>query len=547
MTVRVSRSDRIKLSNRAEAEILRFKDDHALWHKHVHNVELDPMQILKCLEMDQHPNTIDYSARRTRKTSIKELYCLKELATKAFQEEGAVAPRLQQAQTNLGYHTEAIRRSAMLRAYVNWKSGREQLTENGYELVNRSKCSAYGIMSQIDGDALSIASLEETDDMPQERLMSRFLPMLGGAGRLGAPREASFKPSVRISGVFKGADTLQKLIASGEYHVLPVVNVYLGVELGILNEAFVMGLRGQLPPHEWIRQFLCKNVAATNHIHERWIRHALTMGLKARLQIAEPMPGQRYKKRGLLSFGYDHTGHGERPDASKSALVVMEQLGGWVTVLFVKTWLAGTDDKVIENDLVGLWDYFRPDYAIGDAYGVGMLTSLNDKLYARGLTELDRRTVGDGQSTASTWMEWAFAPLRFEGMTKHSMATALRAAFHNGQAAIPYFEEADEALAGAGRGTAKLTRDEFSSAKAGPDWPLLIRQLGNIKAEPTKASYASYKMVDDKIGDDLFDAAMAAIWALVTRGAMDVPTVITSRTQSREQLLGQQLRLPRAA
>lgn len=547
MTVRVTAAERIRLSNRAERAILKYRDDHALWHKHVHNVELDPMQILKCIEMDRHPNTIDYSARRTRKTSIKELYCLKRLATTPFQEEGAVAPRLQQAQTNLGYHTEAIRRSEILRGYIQWKSGREQLTDSSYMFANKSRCSAYGIMSQIDGDALSIASLEETDDMPQDRLFARFLPMLGGAGRLGAPREASFKPSVRISGVFKGADTLQRLVDSGQYHVLPVVDVYLGIELGILNSEHVIGLRAQLPPHEWIRQFLCKNVAGMNHIHERHLRQALAVGLKARLEIAEPMPGQRYKKRGLVTFGYDHTGHGESPEASKSTLVVCEQLGNWVTFPYVRSWAPGTDDRAIENDLVGLWDYFRPEYAIGDAYGVGMLTSLNDALYARGLTEVDRRTIGDGASTASTWLEWPFAPLRFEGMVKHSMATALRAAFHNGQAAIPYFDDSlEELLSGAGSNVILLA-PASNATKASADWILFLRQLLNIKAEPTKVSYASYKMVDPKIGDDFFDAAMAAVWALVTRGALHVPTIISTRTQTREQLLGQSRALPRAA
>jgi hypothetical protein len=547
MTARVSSQQRLKLSNRAEVELMRYKDDHALWHRHCHNVTLDPMQILKCIEMDQHPNTIDYSARRTRKTSIKELYAMKKLFTTPFQEEGIVAPRLQQALTNVAYHTEAIRRSPMMRAYMGWKNGREQLTDGRYELVNRSKAQAYGIMSQIDGDGLSIASLEETDDMPQDRLFSRFLPMLGGAGRLGAPREASFKPQVRISGVFKGADTLQRLIDSGEYHVLPVVNVYLGCELGILNEAHVMSLRTQFPAAEWIRQFLCKNVAAMHHIHERWVRQALAVGLKAKLEIAEPMPGMRYKKRGLISFGYDHTGHGESGTASKSALVVTEQLGNFITFPFVRTWPAGTDDRVIETDLVGYWDYFRPDCAIGDAYGVGMMTSCNDRLYAKGLTEIDRRSIGDGQSTASTWLSWPFAPLRFEGMVKHSMAAALRSAFSNGQAAIPFFDaDAEELLAGAGRNVIVLA-PAANSARAGPDWLLFIRQLVNIKAEPTKASYASYKMVDPKIGDDLFDAAMASVWALVTRGAIDVPTVITSRTQTREQLLGQTKALPRAA
>ena len=390
MSVRLSARERAKTAIRAEREILRYKEDHALWHKHVHNVELDSVQVLKCLEMDRHSDTVDFSARRTRKTSIKELYCLKQLATHPYQEEGIVAPRLQQSLTNIGYHTDAIRRSPMLRAYLCWKSGREQLADGRYEFVNKSHAQAYGIMSQIDGDGLTIASLEETDDMPQDRLLSRFLPMLGGAGRLGAPREASFKPSVRISGVFKGADTVRRLIDSGAYHVLPVVNVYLGIGLGILNRDKVFDLRAQLPPHEWIRQYLCRDVASANHIHERRIRQALAVGLKARLEIAEPMQGLRYRKRGLLSFGYDHTGHGESANASKSALVVCEQIGNFVTFPFVKTWPSGTDDNVIELDLAGFWAYFRPDHAIGDAYGVGMLTSLNDRLYAGGLTASTR-------------------------------------------------------------------------------------------------------------------------------------------------------------
>ena len=70
------------------------------------------------------------------------------------------------------------------------------------------------------------------------------------------------------------------------------------------------------------------------------------------------------------------------------------------------------------------------------------------------------------------------------------------------------------------------------------DLRLLVRQLGNIKAEATQADYSSFKMADTKLGDDFFDAACAAVWALTTRGAEDVPAVIAHRTQTREQLLG---------
>lgn len=537
---RVSPSDRVRFANRAEEEILRYKDDHWLWHKHVHNVELDPMQVLKCVEMDQHPNTIDVSCRRTGKTAVKEMYFHKHLATTAYQELGIVAPRMQQSQNNLNYHLDAIRRSPMLRAFVAHKSGREQLTDTKFEFVNKSKGMSYGIMSQIDGDALTCASLEETDDMPSERLLSRFLPMLGSARRLGASKDASFKPQIRVTGVFKGADVLQSLIDSKQYHLLPIINVYLGMEMGILNEAFMMEMRAQLPEGEFIRQFLCKNVAAQNHIWEKHIRKAMSVGLQARLQIAEPMPGMRYKRRGLISFGYDHSGHGESATASKSALVVCEQIGNFVTFPFVKTWPAGTDDKVVELDLLGFWEYFRPDYAMGDAYGVGMLTSLNDRLLSRGLTDIDRQTIGDGQSTASTWTQWAFAPIRFEGMTKHSMATALRAAFHNGQAAIPYFDDSRDIEEAKSTANVIWMSDVTEQALSGPpDWVAFVRQLGNIKKVPTKSSYDSYKMANPKLGDDLFDAACAGVWALVTRGADEAPTVISTQVKTREQLLGE--------
>lgn len=521
MTARVSAEQRRRSAIVAEAEIMRYAGDHALWHKHIHGVTLDPMQILKMIEMDQHPNTIDWSCRRTGKTFCKELYCLEVLACNPHEEEGIVAPRMQQSLTNLSYHTDAIRRSPILSAFVATKNGRRQLKDTGYAFANGSGAGAYGIMSNIDGDSLTIASLEETDDMPYDRLTSRFLPMLGSTRRPGVDRE--MKPQIRITGVFKGADVLSSLIKSGSYRSLPTVDVYLGIQMGGIGQAWADDMRAQNSEAEWIRQFLCKNIQAQNWIWEKHVRRAKAVGLQAGLQIAEPLPGARYKRRGLIAFGYDHTGHGESGTASKSALIVTEQIGNFVVFVFAKTWAAGTDDRIIERDLVGLWAYFMPDYAMGDAYGVGMLTSVNDRLYANGLTTIDRRTIGDGESTASTWGKWPFAPIRFEGQTKHSMASMLRQVFHHGQAAIPDFDEDDSTHCA--------------------DWIALLRQLPNIKADATRAGYSSFKMADPKIGDDLFDAACAAVWALVTRGIDDVPTVIARRVRTRDELLGETGRL----
>lgn len=519
MADRVSAQQRLVLQNRAEIEVMRYAGDHALWHKHIHNVELDSMQILKCLEMDRHPRTLDFSCRRTGKTAVKEMYLLKHNATNPDQEEGIVAPREAQSLVNLGYHLDAIRRSPILTAWLACKQGRVQLADTYYQFHNRSVARAYGIMAQVDGGDLTTASLEEVDDMPQDRLYSRFLLMLGSTRRMGASAASKNDPQIRITGVFKGADTLSGMVDSGEYRVIPIVDAYLGIELGIINEQFIELMRTQLSPDEYLRQLLCRNVSSRNLIWESKIREAMTVGLKANLQLADPLPGHRYKKRGMLAFGYDASGHGEAVHSSKHAFVVVEQLGNYTVVIFAKTWAPGADDQVVKRDLIGFWDYFRPDYAIGDAYGVGMLTQLNDELFGQGLTHIDRRTVGDGNSTASTWGEWPFAPLRFEGMTKHSMATAVRSIFHNGQAALPYladFDLADPATA---------------------DLRLLMRQLGNIKPMPTKTSYSSYKMADPKLGDDLFDAMMAAVWGLVTRGAASAPTAILTRSRSREELL----------
>lgn len=543
-------AQRIQIQHSAEQEIMRYArpdpvtgiKPHALWHKHVHNVDLDPMQVLKMQEMDDHRNTVDFSCRRTGKTAVKEMYCLEYLATTPFQEEGIVAPRLQQSQTNLMYHIDAIRRSPILSGWIGYKSGRRQIADTRYQFHNGSKAVCYGIMSQIDGDGLSIGSLEEIDDMPADRLFSRFLPMLGSARRLGVDSLVSFDPQIRITGVYKGADVLTQLIDTGGYHVLPPVDVYLGIELGILNQAFVDEMKEQLPDSEWIRQFLCINASAQNHIWEKYIRRAMAVGLSAGLQAACPLPGGRYRKKGLLSFGYDHSGHGESAHASKSALVVCEQVGNFATFPFVKTWPAGTDDAVVQRDLFGFWEYFRPDYAMGDAYGLGMLTNLNDMLFARGLTDIDRRSIGDGQSTASTWMHWPFAPIRFEGMTKHNMASLLRTAFHNGQAAIPYVDDGSDALrtknaANTSWGPSRL--DEIGADSS--DFALFIRQLGNVKSAPAKnAAYNTYKMANPKIGDDLFDAACAAVYAMVTAGIENYqPGVVLTRRISQEQLLGQ--------
>lgn len=528
MPERISAGRRLRIQHRAEAEIRRYAGDHALWHKHVHNVTLDAAQILKMHEMDESPLTVDVSCRRTGKTAVKELWLLEHNATNADQELGIVSPRQAQSIVNLRtYHLEAIRRSPILSGFIAYRNGRRQASDTYYQFTNRSRAEAYGIMAQVDGGDLTTASLEEVDDMPHERLYGNFLLMMGATRRMGASSSAKNEPIIRITGVFKGADTLSRLIDSGLYHLLPTVNVYLGIEMGILQGSFMEQMREELSADEYIRQLLCRNVSSRNLIWELHARKAIQVGLAAGIEIEEPLPGAAYRKRGLLSFGYDAAGHGESPEASKHALVVTEQIGNFVCFIFARTWPAGADDTRVKNDLKGYWRYFSPDIAHGDAYGVGMLTQLCDELFTEALTSTDRRAVGDGESTASTWNEWPFSPIRFEGMTKHQMATALRTAFHNGNAALPYVDDKEGA---------ELAEPAVA------DMLDLQRQITNIRPDQTKAGYASYRMVNPKLGDDLFDAAMASVWGLVTRGATAVATVIETISRNRAAVLGESRR-----
>ena len=542
----------------AETEIKRYADDHQKWHQHVHGVHLDPLQVLKCEEMDRHKSTIDFSSRRTRKTSVKELYMLKWNALHADQMLGIVAPRLQQSQTNLKYHTDAIARSEILKAYIARDRGRQQLADTYYRFANHSGAIAYGIMSQVDGDDITAASLEEVDDMPPKRL-GNFMLMMAATERMGASLGAVNDPQVRITGVFKGADTLTDMLKLDKYHALgcmvgdeakdqireyiklgyldpsqvdidgydyplPRGNVLMGMKMDLLQVDFIELMFSQLSGDEFARQLLCVNTASRNLIWDQWVQAAVQLGVKAGLDVHPPMPGKKYQKRGRISFGYDHSGHGEQEDSSKYAFTVNEEIHGFIVPIWAKTWPAGEDENVVRRDLLSFWKYYDPDFAIGDAYGIGMLTLLNDDLYEHGLTTIRRQDIGDGSSTASTWEKWAFAPISFQGMQKHAMAQAVRALYSTGRTALPYFDDSELEINEADTDTAGLRH--------------LKRQMTNIRKEENSKNYSSYKMIKTSIGDDCFDANMAGCWALITSGTGSVKTAVSIHQRTREQLMG---------
>lgn len=493
---RMTGEERRNLAKAAELEIMRYKDDHYMWHLHVHGVKLDPMQVIKCEEMDANNYTIDTSCRRTGKTAVKALWQLKFLACNGDQELGCVAPRLDQAKTNITYMTDAIGRSEILRNFVLYKNGRKQLSDESFQFFNRSKARAYGIMSQVDGGDLTMADLEEVDDMPKDRLYSNFLLMLTGTRRLGADINAKNDPMIRVTGVFKGSDTLESMIDSGEYHMLPLVDIHLGIAMGILQPEFARKMQKELPQEEYIRQLLCERIAGSGFIRFRKWRAAVAAGIEARLKRAKPLPGGRYRKRGNLVLGMDAAGHGERPEASKWVITIGEQLGNFICPIYVKYWSSTADDPEVARDIAAIWEYFRPDYGMGDAFGAAVIAQVNDLLYQRGIIDINRHDFGD--NSASTWPNWAFSPVQFQGMAKHQMATTLRNIVHNGRMALPYIPEIET------NNGDDLGDDELE------DWARFHKQVNNINAQAKPGlPFLTYKMTDSKIGDDGFDALIA--------------------------------------
>src|SRR5574343_1024939 len=183
---RISPAQRITLRNLAEIEVMRYAHDHARWHKHIHNVELDAAQVLKAVEMDRDPNTLDISCRRTGKTFGIHMYQLKALACHADQELGIVSPREAQSIVTLNYGLEAIRRSPMLTAWLDYRAGRKQMADTYYQFANHSKAKGYGVYAQVDGSDFTMMHIDEIDDQPQDRLFSRFLLAMIGNRRAGA-------------------------------------------------------------------------------------------------------------------------------------------------------------------------------------------------------------------------------------------------------------------------------------------------------------------------------------------------------------------------
>lgn len=551
MPDRISAAQRITVQNRAEAEILRYKGDHVLWHKHVLNVELDPIQQIKMELMDEFPVTADPSCRRTRKTSTKELYHVEKMACEGDHELSIGAPKEDQAKVNLRYHLDAIRQSEIASAYIAIKDGKRRISDTSYQFANNSIAKIYGMMSRMDGMDTTIADVEEVDDVDPERLWGRFMLTLQGTQRLYQKRPGNIAKTIRFTGVFQGADLLANIVRKAKHHewnriqmaptlralgidpekadgapmegfqfyCLPIIDVHQGLAVGIINPNIVEIVRQDLTRDQYTRQLLCIPTEGRNFFKERHLRLMMQRGYMAGCEPVPPVAGERYLKRGLVFLAFDKGGHGESEAASRNAGHVLEVWGNYIVWLWGKEWPADADDAPIRRELVEWCRYFGFDGGCGDAFGASLLAGLNDDLKDRGFTTVNRHEFGG--SSATSWEKWFISPVRMEGMTKHLMFTALEQEIRGGRLICPYVHEGN---------------------KTEPGYDVLwrtLKQFGNIKAEKTSKSYDSYTMVEKKVGDDNVDGWAFGIWPLVTRQIITPPAVIAMNKTTRAELLGE--------
>lgn len=547
MSERVSVAQRVTVQRRAEAEIQRYAGDHAAWHKHVLNVELDPMQVLKMELMDEHDFTVDPSCRRTRKTSTKELYNLEKMACEGDHELSIVAPKEEQAKVNLKYHLEAIRGSEILSGYIATKEGKRRISDTSYQFANNSIAKIYGIMSRMDGMDTTIADVEEIDDVDKERLWGRYMLTLQGTQRLFQKRAGNITKTGRFTGVFQGADLLADIVRKAEHHpwnyaqmdpmlralgvgpagggeiegfrfyCLPVVDVHQGLAVKIISPIVVEMVKADLTRDQYTRQLLCIPTEGRNFFKERHLRLMMQRGYMAGCEPVAPVAGGRYEKRGLIFLAFDKGGHGESEAASRNTAHVFEVWGNYAVWLWAKEWPADADDDPIKRELVEWHRFFRFDGGYGDAYGASLIAAVNDELKDRGLIDIDRHEFGG--SSASSWEKWFFKPIQMQGMTKHLMFTALERDIRGGGIICPYVHEGN---------------------KSQPGYDVLhrtLKQFANIKAEKTSKSYDAYTMVEKKVGDDNVDGWAFGYWNLVTRGIIAPPTVLVGQKTTREQLI----------
>lgn len=465
------------VSNAAEKEIHRYKDNNYLWAKHVCNIELRPIQLIWMDQMDRFPRTVLVAPPRVGKTFAVEIHGLKACAINPWEDYRIWAPNENQGRESLKYHIDIILKSAVLSAYLENRLGRKQIRTTGYTFLNGSNTKYFGQKSLYDGENATIIRGEEFDDINIEMWKDRILPRGMAVNRNGLPTR------IRLTGVIQGRENLFLAEKDSNYETLKKIDIYDALAMGLIDERYVGILRDQFSDDMWLRIALVKYVESRNFFHSKHLRAIQKAGQKVNIEPVTPVPGGRYEADGRVGVGFDMGAQGSSATSSKYSIHFMEKIGMFKRWLYGEEFDPTMDPRRIRRRVVELWDYFRPVGGFADAFDSNLVAQINDDLYDEGLISYNRQRE-HSDNKVENWKHWTLQPIRFQGSVKHQMFKGLQNAIHQHLLYTPMIVEGDE---------------NYDVLKK------TINQLANIRSAKGGVSYLLYEMIKKAIGDDNVD------------------------------------------
>tara|TARA_R110002096_G_scaffold388802_2_gene583119 strand:+ start:1193 stop:2851 length:1659 start_codon:yes stop_codon:yes gene_type:complete len=497
MAVRLGAKITGNFRKHVEREIMKFRGDHYLWHKHISGIELNPHQVAWMNEMDGVSDShMLIGSRRIRKSFTVAAYFLEEAACLRYSEVNVHSPALEQSKRNLRYMTDMVMNSDILMAYLDTRLG-EGLGKEHIEFMNRSQIQAKGQASSVDGLGATHQWLEEFDDMDWENFLTRIYPT--GSQIKDDHQYGKQTGCCRvITGTIKGIGNIYNIehpaglgesAARMKFNVLPKFNCWHGVEMGIIPENDIYLFQGMSTPHQFARTYLVLYVESSAFYPDRWLRQCVDNEyIPVDVIIDKDI---FYKAQGDVTVGIDCAGAGSGADASNWSITFTEKIGNQCFWLYSEEWTANERPDVVIEGMRRLFVFFRPRTGFGDAFDTAFLYDLNRVLMECGVTRIDVRRF-ENKAGGNGWDEWFVKPIRFTGPTKHLMHERMQKYVYACTFRYPAIVDGDTRYA-------VLQK--------------LLNQFGNIKAERALTGYNKYTMLNTLLGDDAVDSCIASVWA----------------------------------
>lgn len=488
---------KIEIVNRADAVIKELLKNKLEWRrKMMAPFPPDAFQHYWMLKFDKHGKCVLVAAPRCRKTTTAAGHFMEKMCEYPFTQVLGVTPSADQMKKQ-GFRNiyQWVSQNPLLKAYVKRSAtGKIMLHDDYLELYNGSLFRAKGIGSEIAGYNATDIWIDETDKIPADEFKNVF-------DRAMAKPLNGLSSFYLLTGMIitKGNlfnfenDPLWYSVGSDDNFRM---DMYMGIELGVLNVESVRGIRGQFTQEEWLRLMHLIYVESQNYIWESKLHKSQMVGQKWGLQAVEPRRGHKYKRAPgeQVGFGIDMGAQGSGDDASDYSLQVGSRKGRYRKWLYGQTWPPTTDPSTLISDWSDIWDYFMPDGGFGDALEANLLAQFNTELYKRGLVNYDWTLFGD--NSAAAWKEWAsvglMAPYRNHGIHKHEMYQSFKTCADN------------VSLLGTDGFTGNVIVFPNFMGQKGAAWQNLgitLKELANLQSERTKAGYLSISRIKKMIED----------------------------------------------